>query len=145
MKKNILWYQPAKLREHNVIIVNGEKLPLGSEYDQYFDELKKASDEAIHHKNPWCGHVSGAFFVKGYFDTVDEHGRPLVFMFISNMQDGRAELLTTLEKLGFKLTPETSQCLKKKSLAGIALISSLVLVAIILLILMINTNVITNS
>lgn len=145
MKKNILWYQPAKLREHNVIIVNGEKVPLGSEYDQYFDELRKASDETIHHKNPWCGRVSGAFFVKGYFDTVDEHGRPLVFMFISNKQDGRAELLSTIERFGFKLTPETSQCLERMNIAGIVLVASLALVAIILLILMINTNVITNS
>ena len=144
MDKNVLWYQPAELREHDVILVNGEKVPSGSEYDRYFDELKIASDEVIHHKTPWCGYVSGVFFVKGYFDKTDEHGRPLVFMFISNMQDGRVELLTTIEKLGFKLTPETSQCLERKSIAGIVLISSLILVAIILFILM-KTNVITNS
>ena len=96
--KNILWYQPEKLNDDDVIVVNGEKISKGNDYTKYFRELKSLSDRAIKYDSPWCGYMSDTFFVKGYFDSVDEHGRNLVFMFLSqDKKNGIQELHKNIE------------------------------------------------
>lgn len=139
MKKNILWYQPEKLNDDDVIVVNGEKISTGNAYTEYFRELKLLSDKAIKYNSPWCGNISNTFFVKGYFDAVDEHGRNLVFMFLSQESDGRQELYKTIDLLGYHLTTETSNCLKRREfgMGKVLLIAIPILIAIITILLLI--------
>lgn len=137
MKKNILWYQPEKLNDDDIIVVNGEKISKGNAYTEYFRELKLLSDKAIKHNSPWCGYVSNTFFVKGFLDAVDEHGRNLAFMFLSQETDGIQELYKTIDLLGYHLTTETANCLKKRGVGiskGLLIAVPIIVIIIMLLI-----------
>lgn len=141
MKKNILWYQPEKLNDDDVIIVNGNRISRGNDFTEYFRELKLLSDKAIKYNSPWCGYLSNTFFVKGYFDAVDEHGRNLVFMFLSEERDGIQELYKTIDLLGYHLTNETSNCLKRRGVCiskGLLFAVPIIIVIITIILLIFN-------
>ena len=141
MKKNILWYQPEKLNDDDVIVVNGDKISNGSDFTEYFQELKVLSDKAIKHNTPWCGYISNTFFVKGYFDAVDEHGRNLVFMFLSQESDGIQELYKTADLLGYHLNTETANCLKRRGVGiskGLLVVVPIIIIIITIILLIFN-------
>lgn len=133
MANNILWYQAENLNG-NVLIHNGEILPLGAEYKKYFSRLDSACDKAVRNKSPWCGKVDGIFFAKGWLDTRDIQGRLLPFMFISDESDGKSALERELQSIGKKLSRDTNACFsnRKKRLSPVWLIAmAVVIIAII--------------
>lgn len=109
---NILWYQPEKLSDGDVVILNGNRLSYGKERDNAFDRLKKVADKAIGKKRPWQGYIDNYYFVKGSFDKVDERGRPLSFIFISDSENCKSELQNYLTIIGMSLSVDTSLLLK---------------------------------
>ena len=142
MKKNILWYQPEKLGNDDVVVLNGSKLSNGVEYDKCFDSIKRFSDIAIKHESPWCGMVNGIYFVKGWFSAVDEKGRKLSFMFMSEEKDGYQALVRELKSLGYSLDNKTEECVKKQSskLPISMIVSFVVIILLIILIISINNG-----
>lgn len=112
MKRNILWYQPEILKDEDVIIFNGTRFNMGEDYVNYFQEIKKVSDLAIGHKNPWGGRIKDVYFAKGLLSAKDEKGRNLGFMFISNEKRGLDALIRELDIIGYKMTPDTEKKLK---------------------------------
>lgn len=52
---NILWYQPAKLSDKDIVIKNGIILEEGTERFEAFQNLKKVSEKAIGKERPWHG------------------------------------------------------------------------------------------
>ena len=115
MAFNILWYQSEKLNNTDVVSLNGQILPEGVDNNSCFRRLKEISDKAIAHKTPWCGRVNGTYFVKGWFDSVDEDGRQMAFMFISEEKDGRDALMRELSSIGYSMEPDTQECVNKSS------------------------------
>jgi len=134
---NILWYQPEKLSDSDVVILNGNHLPNGIERDNAFSKLKKVADKAIGKKRPWQGYIDNYYFVKGSLDKLDERGRPLSFMFISDSDNGETKLRDTLRGVGIGLSLDTSNLLKKKVIRGTgkkAILFTLLLLCIVVLI-----------
>ncbi len=116
MGTSILWYQPEKLNEPDVVVFNGKRLPEGDECSARFDQLYEISSKAIKHRTPWCGKVEGYYFVKGYFDARDEKGRLLPFMFISSAgRDGKIALDRELNALGYRMTADTIRAIKRQA------------------------------
>ena len=139
--KTILWYQPEKFGEPDVIWQDGEIIS-GFQREEAIDLLKAASDDCIKHDLPWCGYVQlskntckEVFFGKGTFKGVDECGRTLSFMFLSSKSDDYLETLNKeLQVVHQELSEGTIKCIKKeKSLFN----ECLILILIVLLILII--------
>lgn len=134
MTRSILWYQPEMLSDNDIVILNGEKLSIGNERDESFLQLNEIADKSIRHKSPWCGKVNGLFFIKGHLDATDEKGRLLPFMFVSNEENGHQALLRELKSIGYVMTKDTANCIKKQlSTSSIALIAIVIMIIILLL------------
>lgn len=136
MKQNILWYQSEKLGGDDFVVLNGKVFSNRIEGNIYFDKLKKTADIVIKNRSPWCGFVKGVYFVKGWFSAVDERGRQLPFMFISEEKDGYMALMHELKSLGYSLESRTEECVKKQSskLPISMIVSFVVIILLIILI-----------
>ena len=119
--KTILWYQPEKFGEPDVICKDGEIIS-GFQRDEAFEILKTAADAYIKHDLPWCGYIrlpkyaeGKLFFAKGTFKGVDECGRALSFMFLSTSCDDFLEALNKeLQVVHQELSETTIKCIEKK-------------------------------
>lgn len=131
---NILWYQPAKLSENDIIIHNGHPLEEGLDRIELFNKLKKISEKAIGKKRPWHGKIDKYYFVKGNFTVKDERGRNLSFMFISDATDGKKELIETLKVINQNMTEQTKACLNSSSVRQKPIIICLIALCIVALI-----------
>lgn len=141
MATSILWYQPAKLTDDDFIFLNGKSLSNTSDRSEAFDKLKKVSDKVIGKDRPWCGNVSGYFFVKGTLNEKDERGRKLSFTFMSDEADGEAALHQTLKAASKVIDNSTAACIKeypvrrekaKKMAIGIAAVCILIIIIALL-------------
>ena len=74
MGTRILWYQPARLSEQDVIIHNGERVEDALKCAAYFGLIKQQADFVLKKNSPWCGKVRNFFFMKGNLDDKDERG-----------------------------------------------------------------------
>lgn len=108
---NILWYQPAKLSDKDVVIKNGNILEEGTERLEAFQNLKKVSDKAIGKERPWHGKIGHYYFVKGNFEEKDERGRQLSFLFISDATNGKEAFFDTLKKINKQVNEKTAICI----------------------------------
>lgn len=133
MSNNILWYQPAKLSDDDVVVYNGKILSLGIERNQYFQKLLQVSEKVKGKERPWCGKINRYFFMKGSFSQQDELGRPISFMFVSDEQDYESALFRELNNIGFTLADSTKSCLNdKKNKNRIKCILSVIVVSVLL-------------
>ena len=140
---NILWYQPEKLSDGDVVLFNGTPLSNGVERDNAFNQLKVVSDKATGKKRPWQGYVDNYYFVKGSLDRLDERGRPLSFIFISDSNNGKKELYNSLKKIGIDVSADTSNFLRKnvsRRNRSKILLSIVLLLCILLLIYFLNNK-----
>lgn len=108
---NILWYQPAKLSDKDVVIKNGIILEEGTERLEAFQNLKKVSNKAIGKERPWHGKIGNYYFIKGNFEEKDERGRQLSFLFISDAPNGKEAFFDTLKAINQKLDEQTATCI----------------------------------
>lgn len=108
---NIIWYQPAKLTDNDIIIKNGICLEEGSERTEVFLKIKKVSEKAIGKQRPWHGKIGNFYFIKGNFDEKDERGRFLSFLFISDTDNGKKAFIDTLKIIDKKINANTAKCL----------------------------------
>lgn len=134
MRTSILWYQPEKLNDPDVVVFNGKRLPEGDECSARFNQLYEISSKAIKHRTPWCGMVEGYYFVKGYFDARDEKGRLLPFMFISSGEkEGKKALERELNALGYGMTADTISAIKRQARLPliVAIAATVVIVALL--------------
>lgn len=147
--KNILWYQPEKTGDPDIVCQDGEII-YGYPREVAFSYLKFASDKCIDHDLPWCGEVSfpsskdkskkaKVFFLKGKFKSVDEHGRTLTFMYLAAKgYDNLEALNNVLHVVHQELSDDTLRCLserKRKQIRTIVLIVIVVLLVIMLTVL----------
>ena len=139
MSENILWYQPENLSDDDIIVVNGTTVEKGNNYNNYFQKIKKLSDAVINNKTPWAGHIKGKFFVKGNLDAIDEKGRVLGFMFFSNERNGNEALMQVLDSIGYKMTTETSDCIKKKWYSPLNMKKVIILIVLTIVIFLLST------
>lgn len=108
---NILWYQPAKLSDKDVVIKNGIILEEGTERIEAFQNLKKVSEKAIGKERPWHGKIGNYYFIKGNFEKKDERGRRLSFLFISDAPNSTEVFFDTLKVINQKLDEQTATCI----------------------------------
>lgn len=139
MSTNIFWYQPAKLSDADVVLLNNKQLEDNAERSQAFLTLKKAADRCINKKRPWYGVVNGYKFVKGSLEQLDERGRKLSFIFLSDGNDWQTSLQNVLQSLNMKLDHDTTVCvgnaetkIKPQTIAAIALFAIVVVIIIVL-------------
>ena len=127
---NILWYQPAKLSDKDVVIKNGNILDEGTERLEAFQNLKKISEKAIGKERPWHGKIGNYYFIKGNFEEKDERGRHLSFLFISDAPNGKEALINTLKAINQEVNEKTESCLssQKSSVFNAILLSFIGLV-----------------
>lgn len=109
---NILWYQPTKLTDNDIIIKNGVSLEGSSERTEVFQKLKKISEKAKGKKRPWHGKIGNYYLIKGSFDEKDERDRFLSFLFISDAHDGKQAFFKTLKVIDKKINENTAKCLE---------------------------------
>lgn len=114
MAKNIFWYQPAKLSEADVIILNDNKLVDNIERSKAFALQKSLAEKVVGKKRHWYGKVDGYFFVKGMLDETDERGRKLSFVFVSDEIDAKSALYRALNIAGKSVDETTAACLNKE-------------------------------
>lgn len=112
---NILWYQPAKLNDRDVIAFNGTVIEQDIYRSTYFAQIKKIAKKVSDLPRPWWGNVDNYYFVKGSFKQKDEKGRLLSFMFLSESQNDKNTLLQITRDLGFELAPDTITCIESES------------------------------
>lgn len=108
---NILWYQPAKLSDKDIVIKNGIILEEGTERFEAFQNLKKVSEKAIGKERPWHGKIGNYYFIKGNFEEKDERGRHLSFLFISDAPNGKQAFFDTLKKINKQVNEKTVICI----------------------------------
>ena len=108
---NILWYQPAKLSDKDIVIKNGIILEEGTERFEAFQNLKKVSEKAIGKERPWQGKIGHYYFIKGNFKEKDERGRQLAFLFISDAPNGKEALINILKVINQEVNEKTESCL----------------------------------
>ena len=140
---NILWYQPEKLSDGDVVIFNGTPLSNGAERDNAFSKIKVVADKVIGKKRPWQGYVDNCYFVKGSLDRLDERGRPLSFIFISDSNNGKVDLQNTLKNVGMEVSLDTSILLKEtvtKRTMNKIILSTVLLFCILLIIYFLNSR-----
>lgn len=112
---NILWYQPAKLSDRDVIVYNGSVIEQDICRSTYFARIMKIADKVSAHPRPWWGNVENYYFVKGCFTQKDEKGRLLSFMFLSECADDKRKLIQITSDLGFELDTDTKRCIENES------------------------------
>ena len=108
---SILWYQHADLNVGDVICYNGVRVENQIRMKQYFDTIKVKADEVVRKPSPWCGKVSGVFFMKGYLTSHDEKGRIMSFMYMTKDKNYREACKNELNAAGLLMSNETEDCL----------------------------------
>ena len=84
MGTSILWYQPERMDDQDVIIYNGERVEDALKRTEYFGIIRRQAELVLKKQKPWCGLVRGFFFMKGHLDRKDELGRTMSFMYITD-------------------------------------------------------------
>lgn len=137
MGTSILWYQPERLNEQDVIIHNGERVEDALKCVEHFSLIKQEADFVLKKESPWCGKVHNFFFMKGSLDAKDELGRTLSFMYITDLPNPKEALQSDLERNCLRLTSSSENCLNRESrltIFQIALISIAILTIVTLII-----------
>ena len=109
---NILLYQPATIAEEDQIYLNGKLLPDSSERTEMYDRIVSIF-KTVKSKYPLVCKTNGLFVVRGLFDAVDEKGRKLSFIFMSDSKEFLEEILSVTKTVGYEIAPSTITYIKK--------------------------------
>ena len=137
MGTSILWYQPERMDDQDVIIYNGERVEDALKCAEHFGLIKQQADYVLKKNSPWCGKVRNFFFMKGNLDAKDELGRTMSFMYITDLPNPKEALKHDLELAGLGLASSSENCLNRNSRLTtfqIALISIAILTIVTLII-----------
>lgn len=111
--KSILWYQHSDTSVGDVIFLNGEKVTDKRLEILNFNTIKKRADKVIKKSAPWCGMVSGLFFMKGFLTTRDEQNRRMVFLYVTDKPNYKEACFEELEAAGLEMSEESKSCINK--------------------------------
>jgi hypothetical protein len=114
MGTSILWYQPERMDDQDVIIYNGERVEDALKRTEYFGIIRRQAELVLKKQKPWCGLVRGFFFMKGHLDRKDELGRTMSFMYITDSTNYKEALMRELELANLSLSTSSQSCLTKK-------------------------------
>lgn len=129
---SILWYQHADLNVGDVIYYNGSRVEDKALGMQYFDQIKKRADIVIKKQKPWCGKVSGYFFMKGYLNSRDERDRIMTFLYVTDEKNYREACIKELNAAGLQMADETKECLNKPSKKSLKIYALCIVIAALL-------------
>lgn len=114
---NILWYQTLEDESNDVISFNGEIIlpppnPLYIEKYEYLYNIDKQvrNEKTTNNSISKIYRLPNGFFMKGYFEEIDNHGRKIAFMFYSNTIDSN-EFIKRLKKEAFNCNKTCSDSL----------------------------------
>lgn len=130
MGKSILWYQHEDSSIGDVIFCNGERVLDKNEEILNFDTIKSKADKVIKKHLPWCGNVSGYFFMKGFLQSKDDKQRRMCFMYVTDLKDYESACREELKAAGLTMSEDSEQCLKKKQLPSWLILTGLVLIVL---------------
>lgn len=114
MGTSILWYQPERMDDQDVIIYNGERVEDALKRAEHFGIIMRQAELVIKKQKPWCGKVRGFFFMKGHLDMKDELGRTMGFMYITDSPNYKEALMHELELANLSLSTSSQSCLTRK-------------------------------
>ena len=109
---NILLYQPATIAEEDQIYLNGKLLPDSLERTEMYDRIVSIF-KTVKSKYPLVCKTNGLFVVRGLFDAVDEKGRKLSFIFMSDSKEFLEEILSVTKTVGYEVAPSTITYIQK--------------------------------
>lgn len=110
------WFQPANLMEDDYISHNGSRVELSIERGKVIKRIYSTAEKVLGKNIPWYGNVGGKRFMKGSLKNVDEKGRTLTFMFLSEeLSDGefRQKLEEELKNNNLQMDDATLRALEK--------------------------------
>lgn len=115
MNKSIMWFQPAKLNDSDIILVDGNEVQTTDfeERNSAFTELSNLFSVVLKKDRPWSG--SHKFegvkyhFVKGTLCERDEKGRVLSFDFVAKADCWKEELEKCIDTIGINMSKETQK------------------------------------
>ena len=114
METSLLWYQPAKLNDQDVIIFNGERVEDTLQRAEHFSLIKNEAALVLKKQKPWCGKIRNFFFMKGNLEMKDELGRTMSFMYLTDLPNPKDALKNELENAGISLSASSEKCLLKQ-------------------------------
>lgn len=111
--KSILWYQHSDMSVGDVIFLNGERITDKGLEIKNFNTIKSRADKVIKKSAPWCGMVSGLFFMKGFLTTRDEQNRIMVFLYVTDNPNYKEACFEELKAAGLEMSEESKSCFNK--------------------------------
>ena len=132
---NYLLFQPEILTNKDRVYKNGQLLNETKDYSATYDMMVSLFENAGNASCPWMGRHSGLYVLRGFFNTKDEKGRMLSFLYASNGKDVKDELKKLSCQIGYEVAGSTYQTVdrymelaKKKRLTSIFAIISIVVI-----------------
>lgn len=107
-----LLFQPEALNEKDIVYKNGQRLEDYTEYSSTYNQIVTLFEKAGHSSYPWMGKYAGYYVVRGLFNTTDEKGRTLAFLFASDSKDIKEELRTLSGKIDQVVSDSTWQTIE---------------------------------
>lgn len=105
---NYFLYQPASLTEPDKVYFNGVLIDDAAKRGEVYDKIVAIFNKLGNNTYPWFG-KSGTFYVlRGLFETRDEKGRTLSFLFASDSPLFRKELEAISKAIGYSITKNTN-------------------------------------
>ena len=147
MGKSILWYQSEDSSVGDIIFCNGVRANNINDETINFEIIKSTADKVIKKDMPWCGKVKGYFFLKGFLKSIDDHGRKMCFMYVTDNKNYELACQGELKAAGIVMDEITEQCIKKKDHPSwaILIIIALIVMAVLSVIVYQNKNVSCSS
>lgn len=145
---NYLLFQPATLSEPDRVYLNGELIEDSLKRSEVYDKIVSIFKKTNSSGYPWFG-KSGAYYVlRGLFESKDELGRTLSFLFASDGQDFIDELSSISKTVGYKVDAQTmstidgfsTQSSNKKSMFLCISLAIILVLLIIIILLLCNTH-----
>ena len=110
---NYLLFQPASITEPDRVYRNGKLLEQSSERSQEYDTIVALFRKGGQSSYPWIGKVRSFYLVRGLFDAKDEAGRTLSFLFASDNDVFKNELIDIADSINFSVDAQTYQAIDK--------------------------------
>ena len=108
---NYFLFQPASLTEPDRVYRNGELLEQSSDRSQVYDKIVSLFRKGGQSSYPWIGKVRSFYLVRGLFDAKDEAGRTLSFLFASDNDVFKNDLIDIADSIHFSVDSQTYQAI----------------------------------
>lgn len=142
---NYLLFQPEVLTEKTRVYKDGQLLNNTKEYNATYERIISLFERAGNPNYPWMGKYAGFYVLRGLFNTKDEEGRILPFLYATNSNDVKNEVQEISSKIGHEVASATYQTIesfakstKNKRLTIIIAISTIIVILVSLIIILCN-------